>query len=142
VGHCEPRRVDQRAVGGDGALPLGAGLRAFRPRRARRAGRSDLVPVDRILARLALGALIHDPQGALARVARLGVAPVDHAVGRNRGLHGGRDPEGGSDDGECEHDLAASAVERDVQSIFQKLRLPESEDANRRVLAVLALLGR
>jgi DNA-binding NarL/FixJ family response regulator len=34
------------------------------------------------------------------------------------------------------------AVERHVQSIFEKLRLPESEDANRRVPAVLALLGR
>jgi hypothetical protein len=29
-----------------------------------------------------------------------------------------------------------------VQAIFQKLRLPDSEQANRRVLAVLALLGR
>jgi hypothetical protein len=28
-----------------------------------------------------------------------------------------------------------------VQAVFQKLRLPESEDDNRRVLAVLALLG-
>jgi DNA-binding NarL/FixJ family response regulator len=36
--------------------------------------------------------------------------------------------------------LSSRAVERHVQSIFQKLRLPESEDANRRVLAVLALL--
>jgi hypothetical protein len=32
-------------------------------------------------------------------------------------------------------------VERHVQGIFQKLRLPDSEDNNRRVLAVLALLG-
>jgi DNA-binding NarL/FixJ family response regulator len=37
--------------------------------------------------------------------------------------------------------LSPRAVERHVQGIFQKLRLPESEDANRRVLAVLALLG-
>jgi DNA-binding NarL/FixJ family response regulator len=37
--------------------------------------------------------------------------------------------------------LSSRAVERHVQSIFQKLRLPESEDANRRVLAVLALLS-
>jgi hypothetical protein len=29
-----------------------------------------------------------------------------------------------------------------VQAIFQKLQLPDSEDDNRRVLAVLALLGR
>jgi DNA-binding NarL/FixJ family response regulator len=34
------------------------------------------------------------------------------------------------------------AVERHVQHIFQKLHLPDSEDDNRRVLAVLALLGR
>jgi DNA-binding NarL/FixJ family response regulator len=38
--------------------------------------------------------------------------------------------------------LSSRAVERHVQAIFQKLRLPESEDDNRRVLAVLALLGR
>jgi DNA-binding NarL/FixJ family response regulator len=34
------------------------------------------------------------------------------------------------------------AVERHVQHIFRKLHLPDSEDDNRRVLAVLALLGR
>jgi len=33
-------------------------------------------------------------------------------------------------------------VERHVQGIFQKLSLPDSEDDNRRVLAVLALLSR
>ena len=38
--------------------------------------------------------------------------------------------------------LSPRAIERHIQSIFQKLRLPESEDDNRRVLAVLALLGR
>jgi DNA-binding NarL/FixJ family response regulator len=37
--------------------------------------------------------------------------------------------------------LSARAVERHVQGIFQKLRLPDTEDDNRRVLAVLALLG-
>jgi DNA-binding NarL/FixJ family response regulator len=37
--------------------------------------------------------------------------------------------------------LSARAVERHVQGIFQKLSLPHSEDTNRRVLAVLALLG-
>jgi DNA-binding NarL/FixJ family response regulator len=37
--------------------------------------------------------------------------------------------------------LSPRAVERHVQAIFQKLRLPESEEDNRRVLAVLALLG-
>ena len=37
--------------------------------------------------------------------------------------------------------LSPRAVERNVQGIFRKLRLPESEDDNRRVLAVLALLG-
>jgi len=37
--------------------------------------------------------------------------------------------------------LSARAVERHVQAIFQKLGLPDSEDDNRRVLAVLALLG-
>lgn len=37
--------------------------------------------------------------------------------------------------------LSPRAVERHVQGIFQKLTLPESEDDNRRVLAVLALLG-
>jgi DNA-binding NarL/FixJ family response regulator len=37
--------------------------------------------------------------------------------------------------------LSTRAVERDVQSIFEKLRLPAGEDDNRRVLAVLALLG-
>jgi DNA-binding NarL/FixJ family response regulator len=38
--------------------------------------------------------------------------------------------------------LSSRAVERDVQGIFRKLGLPDSEDDNRRVLAVLALLGR
>lgn len=37
--------------------------------------------------------------------------------------------------------LSERAVERHVQSIFQKLGLLKSEDDNRRVLAVLALLG-
>ena len=37
--------------------------------------------------------------------------------------------------------LSPRAIERHVQAIFQKLRLPESGDDNRRVLAVLALLG-
>jgi DNA-binding NarL/FixJ family response regulator len=38
--------------------------------------------------------------------------------------------------------LSSRAVERVVASIFLKLQLPESEDDNRRVLAVLAMLGR
>jgi DNA-binding NarL/FixJ family response regulator len=38
--------------------------------------------------------------------------------------------------------LSSRAVERHVQAIFQKLSLPDSEDHNRRVLAVLALFGR
>jgi DNA-binding NarL/FixJ family response regulator len=37
--------------------------------------------------------------------------------------------------------LSTRAVERHVQSIFGKLRLPDTEEDNRRVLAVLALLG-
>jgi DNA-binding NarL/FixJ family response regulator len=37
--------------------------------------------------------------------------------------------------------LSRRAVERDVQAIFEKLNLPATEDDNRRVLAVLALLG-
>jgi DNA-binding NarL/FixJ family response regulator len=37
--------------------------------------------------------------------------------------------------------LSPRAIERHVQAIFQKLRLPDTEDDNRRVLAVLALLG-
>jgi DNA-binding NarL/FixJ family response regulator len=36
--------------------------------------------------------------------------------------------------------LSPRAIERHVQAIFQKLALPDSEDDNRRVLAVLALL--
>ena len=38
--------------------------------------------------------------------------------------------------------LSPRAIERHVQAIFQKLGLTDSEDVNRRVLAVLALLGR
>jgi DNA-binding NarL/FixJ family response regulator len=38
--------------------------------------------------------------------------------------------------------VSPRAVERHAQGIFQKLCLPETEDDNRRVLAVLALLGR
>ena len=38
--------------------------------------------------------------------------------------------------------LSPRAVERHIQAIFAKLRLPDSEEDNRRVLAVLALLGR
>jgi DNA-binding NarL/FixJ family response regulator len=37
--------------------------------------------------------------------------------------------------------LSPRAVERHVQAVFQKLRLPDNQDDNRRVLAVLALLG-
>ena len=37
--------------------------------------------------------------------------------------------------------LSPRAIERHVQAIFQKLQLPDREDDNRRVLAVLALLG-
>ena len=37
--------------------------------------------------------------------------------------------------------LSTRAVERDVQAIFEKLNLPATADDNRRVLAVLALLG-
>jgi DNA-binding NarL/FixJ family response regulator len=37
--------------------------------------------------------------------------------------------------------LSPRAVERHVQGIFQKLALPDTADHNRRVLAVLALLG-
>jgi DNA-binding NarL/FixJ family response regulator len=38
--------------------------------------------------------------------------------------------------------LSPRAIERHVQAIFHKLGLADSEDDNRRVLAVLALLGR
>jgi DNA-binding NarL/FixJ family response regulator len=38
--------------------------------------------------------------------------------------------------------LSPRAIERHVQSIFQTLGLQDSENDNRRVLAVLALLGR
>ena len=38
--------------------------------------------------------------------------------------------------------ISSRAVERHVQAIFLKLGLPDSADDNRRVLAVLALLGR
>jgi DNA-binding NarL/FixJ family response regulator len=38
--------------------------------------------------------------------------------------------------------LSPRAVERHIQGIFQTLHLPDTEDDNRRVLAVLALLGR
>jgi DNA-binding NarL/FixJ family response regulator len=37
--------------------------------------------------------------------------------------------------------LSPRAVERHVQAIFQKLSLPDTDEHNRRVLAVLALLG-
>jgi len=37
--------------------------------------------------------------------------------------------------------MSSRAVERHVQAIFEKLRLPNNEDDNRRVLAVLAVLG-
>jgi DNA-binding NarL/FixJ family response regulator len=37
--------------------------------------------------------------------------------------------------------LSPRAIERHVQAVFLKLRLPDTEDDNRRVLAVLALLG-
>jgi DNA-binding NarL/FixJ family response regulator len=39
-------------------------------------------------------------------------------------------------------EVSPRALERHVQAIFAKLELPDSEDDNRRVLAVLALLGR
>ena len=36
--------------------------------------------------------------------------------------------------------LSSRVIERHVQAIFEKLRLPDTDDSNRRVLAVLALL--
>ena len=91
--------------------------------------------------RVAAGGTAFDPEVVKSLVGRHRRSDVDELSERERTVLG-LIAEGRSNRAIAKQlYLSPRAVERNVQGIFQKLRLPESEDDNRRVLAVLALLG-
>jgi DNA-binding NarL/FixJ family response regulator len=91
--------------------------------------------------RVAAGGTAFDPEVVKSLVGRHKRSDVDELSERERTVLG-LIAEGRSNRAIAKQlYLSPRAVERNVQGIFQKLRLPESEDDNRRVLAVLALLG-
>ena len=93
------------------------------------------------IERVAAGGTAFDPEVVKSLVGRHKRSDVDELSERERTVLG-LIAEGRSNRAIAkELYLSPRAVERNVQGIFQKLRLPESEDDNRRVLAVLALLG-
>jgi DNA-binding NarL/FixJ family response regulator len=92
--------------------------------------------------RVAAGGTAFDPEVLSALVAGRRRSPLDGLSDRERTVLS-RIAEGRSNRAIARQlHLSPRAVERDVQTIFHKLGLPGSEDDNRRVLAVLALLGR
>ena len=91
--------------------------------------------------RVAAGGTAFDPEVVRASSAGAAASLLDELTDREREVLG-LIAEGRSNRAIAKQlYLSPRAVERHVQAIFQKLRLPESEDDNRRVLAVLALLG-
>jgi len=93
------------------------------------------------IERVAAGGTAFDPEVVKSLVGRHKRSDVDELSERERTVLG-LIAEGRSNRAIAKQlYLSPRAVERNVQGIFQKLRLPESEDDNRRVLAVLALLG-
>jgi DNA-binding NarL/FixJ family response regulator len=93
------------------------------------------------VGRVAAGGTAFDPEILSALVGGRRGSPLDGLSDRERTVLT-RIAEGRSNRAIARQlDLSPRAVERHVQTIFQKLGLPGSEDDNRRVLAVLALLG-
>jgi DNA-binding NarL/FixJ family response regulator len=92
--------------------------------------------------RVAAGGTAFDPEVVKSLVGRRQRSALDELTDRERAVLS-LIAEGRSNRAIAKHlYLSARAVERHVQAIFQKLSLPDSEDDNRRVLAVLALLSR
>lgn len=103
---------------------------------------SDVSEFVNAVERVASGGTAFDPDVVKALVGGHRRSLLDDLTERERSVLG-LIAEGRSNRAiEQDLHLSSRAVERHVQSIFQKLRLPQSEEANRRVLAVLALLGR
>jgi DNA-binding NarL/FixJ family response regulator len=101
----------------------------------------DVAEFVNAVERVASGGTAFDPEVVSTLVGGRRGALLDELSGREREVLG-LIAEGRSNRAIAgQLDLSARAVERHVQAIFHKLRLPESEDDNRRVLAVLALLG-
>jgi DNA-binding NarL/FixJ family response regulator len=91
--------------------------------------------------RVAAGGTAFDPEVVKSLVGGHGRSALDELTDRERTVLG-LIAEGRSNRAIAKQlHLSPRAVERDVQGIFQKLHLPETEDDNRRVLAVLAVLG-
>ena len=101
----------------------------------------DVAEFVDVIERVAAGGTAFDPEVVKSLVGRHKRSDVDELSERERTVLG-LIAEGRSNRAIAKQlYLSPRAVERNVQGIFQKLRLPESEDDNRRVLAVLALLG-
>jgi DNA-binding NarL/FixJ family response regulator len=101
----------------------------------------DVAEFVNAVERVATGGTAFDPEVVSTLVGGRRGGLLDELSGREREVLG-LIAEGRSNRAIAgQLDLSARAVERHVQAIFHKLRLPESEDDNRRVLAVLALLG-
>jgi DNA-binding NarL/FixJ family response regulator len=92
--------------------------------------------------RVASGGTAFDPEVVKSLVGGRRRSALDELTDRERAVLA-LVAEGRSNRGIAKHlYLSSRAVERHVQAVFQKLGLPDSEDDNRRVLAVLALLRR
>src|SRR5439155_20679017 len=125
-----------RAVGGAAARRVRR--QRNRARRGRQLRLREEVPEERVAA----GGTAFDPDAVKSLVDGHRRSALDELTERERGVLA-LIAEGRSNRAIAKQlYVSPRAVERHVQGIFQKLSLPDSEDDNRRVLAVLALLGR
>jgi DNA-binding NarL/FixJ family response regulator len=102
---------------------------------------SDVTAFVDAVRRVAGGGTVLDPEVVSALLARRRGAPIERLTAREREVLGLMA------EGRSNAAIAArlfvteKAVSKHTNSIFMRLGLPQSEDDNRRVLAVLALLG-